>query len=131
MLNVLKSILITLVVSTIFGFIIEPFWKTFIIVTLLQFIVFYFFNTLYQGYVLKKAMQLNITLEKEKQKNSIMLACPSCNYRQFVEMNLLESVIYKCDQCNTEIKAEPNVKNYITTNPIYFKDGTEPVRENS
>jgi len=121
MINILKSFIITILVSTIFAFIIEPFWKTFIITTLLQFIIFYFFNTLYQGYIVKKAMELNIQLENEKAKSTVTLPCPSCNYIQQVEMSFNKTTTYKCDKCNTEIKAEPNVKNYLTTNPIYVE----------
>ena len=121
MLNILKSILITLVVSTIFGFIIDPFWKTFIITTLSQFIVFYFFNTIYQGYVVQEAILMNIELEKEKQINRVLLTCPSCGHKQWVEMNLSEILTYKCEKCGVEIKAEPSVKNYLTTNPIYVE----------
>lgn len=118
--NILKSILLTISVSTIFAFFIDPFWKTFTITTVIQFVVFYFFNTAYQGYIIQKAIKLNTQFEKEKAVNLVTLACPSCNHNQTIEMNLTSFKIYKCEKCDVEIKAEPNVKNYITTDPIYF-----------
>ena len=122
MIKVLKSLLLTFIVSTIFAFIfIDSFWNVFIITTLSQLILFYFFNTIYEGYVVKKAMELNISLEEEKSKNNVILSCPSCVHRQTIEMNLTRAFTYKCDKCGSEIKAEPSVKNYLVTNPIYVE----------
>jgi hypothetical protein len=36
-------------------------------------------------------------------------------------MTLNEPILYNCEKCEVEIKADPVVKNYLTTNPIYFE----------
>ena len=121
MTRILKSLGLTFLVSTIFALVLrDNFWSVFTITTLIQIILFYFFNTIYEGYIIQKAIKLNTELETEKSKNLITLACPSCNHKQTLEMNLTNFIIYKCDKCSVEIKAEPNVRNYITTDPIYF-----------
>ena len=117
--RLILSFLLTLSVSSLFGFIFKD-WIVFVLATILQFLFFYFFNSVYENWMKNKIMQTSLEMEKIKSKNLVRLSCPSCNYIQDVEMTFDGAVVYKCTKCEAEVKAEPNVKNYLTTNLIYF-----------
>ncbi len=118
--RVITSLSLTFLVSAFFGLIFKDI-IVFALATVLQILFFYFFNTIYGNYLRNTIMQQNIEMEKQQSVNSVPLNCPTCNHLQLVKMTLNEPVIYKCDKCECEIKADPVVKNYLTTNPIYFE----------
>jgi ribosomal protein L37AE/L43A len=113
------SLLLTFSVSSLFGIIFKD-WIVFILATILQYLFFYFFNSMYENWLKNKIMQNSLELEKVKSKNTVKLNCPTCDNVEEVEMTFNGAVVYKCGKCDAEIKAEPIVKNYLTTNPIYF-----------
>ena len=115
----LFSITATILVSGLFGLLFSS-WIVFLIASILQFLIFGSFNTLYENYLRQKAIKMQLDMDLVNSKSNVKLNCPSCNHVQEVKMTFEGAVVYKCEKCDVEIKAEPVVKNYLTTNPIYF-----------
>ena len=65
--KVLLSLTLTLLVSGLFGIIFKD-WFVFGLVTILQILFFYFFNTVYENYLTKKVVEANAIIELEKLK---------------------------------------------------------------
>lgn len=118
--RLLTSLSLTFLVSALFGIFFKDI-LVFVIATILQILFFYFFNTIYGNYLRTKVAEQRIELEKQQSINTVPLNCPTCNHLQSVRMTLNEPILYNCDKCEIEIKADPVVKNYLTTNPIYFE----------
>jgi len=117
------SLLITCIVSTLIGLLTSKFIIGFALAFLLQFIIFYIGNTVYNNYVISKIEEIKLQQIKETQKRHTTLACPcSESNRQTVNITMESDVIYKCDKCEKNIKAVHDIKNFITTQPIYFHD---------
>ena len=122
--NILFSIGVTCVISTLFGLLFtSKFLIAFSLAFIIQLAFFYFFNTVYTNKVLLRAMELKNNELKTLSKSQATVICP-CNERsaQSVDLSVSEDTIYKCEKCDKNVKAEINVKTVLTTDPIYFND---------
>jgi DNA-directed RNA polymerase subunit RPC12/RpoP len=114
--KVLLSLTLTLLVSGLFGIIFKD-WFVFGLVTILQILFFYFFNTVYENYLTKKVVEANAIVELEKLKNTVRVTCP-CGSSQEVLLSMTEDTIYRCDECKNEIRAAVNIGTALVTTPI-------------
>lgn len=121
MVKIIRSLLITSLVSALFGLLfIEKFFLVFILSTILQFLFFYFFNSIYENYQIKKAVELQIAQEKNQLENTVRVLCPCGeNNPQEVKLSLREDTIYPCSKCKKEVRATTNVGTTLITSPIY------------
>ena len=119
----LYSLIVTLSVSTLFVLLfIDNFKIVFAITTLLQFLLFNIFNTIYENILRKKAIELSIEFEEQRSKNMVNVNCPCGeNTQQNILMTLSEDTLYECIKCKREIRASNQVNTLLTTTPIYTK----------
>ena len=121
--KILFSLTVTSTVSALFALLFAKFIIGFAIIFVSQIILFYIGNTIYSNYVITRIEEIKLQQLKEVQKQQTILSCPCANEnKQAVDMNIGEEVTYKCNKCDKNIKAILEVKNYITTQPIYFDD---------
>lgn len=121
--NVLKSLVITLLVSTTCAwpatYLGINIFSGITFFTILQFVGFYF----YSGYVQRKK-ELNdrlIALEEEKilSKITAEVTCPcDRNMKASVPINLDERIEYRCPGCEKTIHVIPNFKTALVTTPV-------------
>ena len=119
--KILTSICLTLLVGSLFGL----FFKSliiFAIAVILQFLFFYFFNTVYENFLVQKVVTANIELENSKLKNTVKVLCPCAeNHPQEVLLSFNEDTIFKCSKCNKDVRATTNIGTSLVTSPIYTK----------
>ena len=118
--KILVSLTLTLLVSGLFGIIFKD-WLVFGLATILQILFFYFFNTVYENFLIKRAVEINGEIEKEKYKNAITVTCP-CGATQEVILSLTEDTIYRCKECKNEIRATTNIGTALITTPLIVKE---------
>ena len=70
--KLLTSITLTLLVSGLFGIIFKD-WLVFILATILQVLFFYFFNTVYENFLIKKTLEVNAEIKKLEFDNTCLL----------------------------------------------------------
>ena len=114
--KVLLSLSLTLLVSGLFGIIFRD-WLVFGLATILQILFFYFFNTVYENFLIKRAVELNGEIEKGILKNTVQVTCP-CGAKQDVVLSMTEDTIYRCKDCKNEIRATTNIGTALVTTPI-------------
>lgn len=123
--NVLVSLTLTVLVSSLIGMLSNSFIVGFALAFILQIVIFYIGNTLYNNYIITKIEEIKLKQLQEIKNQQTVLTCPcSEGNKQTVDISIKEDVIYKCDKCDKNIKATHEVKNFITTQPIYFHDRT-------
>ena len=120
--KVLLSLTLTLLVSSLFGIIFKD-WFVFALATILQILFFYFFNSVYENFLIKRAVEINGEIEKEKYKNAVLVTCP-CGSSQEVILSLEKDTIYRCNECKNEIRAAVNIGTALVTNPINTASNT-------
>jgi hypothetical protein len=121
--NILVSLVLTLLVSALIGVLSSNFLAGFALAFILQVIIFYIGNTMYNNYIITKIEEIKLRQLQEHQKQTTTLTCPcSEGNKQNIEIRINEDVIYKCDKCDKNIKAVHDIKNFTTTQPIYFHD---------
>ena len=119
--KLLTSITLTLLVSGLFGIIFKD-WLVFILATILQVLFFYFFNTVYENFLIKKTLEVNAEIKKLEFDNTIEVTCP-CGARQNVTLSIGEDTIYRCQECKNEIRAAVNIGTAMVKTPIRAEKG--------
>jgi hypothetical protein len=117
--KLITSLTLTFLVSGIFGILFRD-WLVFGLVTILQFLFFYFFNSIYENFLIKRAVELNALAEKAKYDNTVTVSCP-CGSTQDVVLSLTEDTIYRCNDCKNEIRATTNIGTALVTTPLIAK----------
>ena len=115
--KILVSLTLTFLVSGLFGILFND-WLIFLLVTILQILFFYFFNTVYENFLLKKAYELNLEIEKKKLDNTIKVNCPCGSTQEIVLQSLEKDTIYRCKECKNEIRAAINIGTAMVTTPV-------------
>ena len=120
MIQILKSISVVAIVSCTFAYIgskttTEPFATFFIVSTALQFIFFYFYNSIIT-YVTR------MKLEKENLEAIRLINCEACKKLNTVRVDLSTITQFECTHCNTEnilnIEYKTIIKTKIPKNEI-------------
>ena len=124
--QVIKSILITVIISSLFAWIFSNhFVSVFAFTFAFQFVAFYVGRTIYENYIKVELFRIQADREKEAQKRFLMLQCPcSEKNQQDVEINLQDSS-YECAKCKKTINTSVEVKNLLATEPVYFDSRTK------
>lgn len=121
----MKKILISLGLTTLVGALFGLLFKSFFvfgIAIVLQILFFYFFNTVFENFLVQNIVKANIEFEKEKLKNTVKVLCPcSENNQQDILVNLNEDTIYQCSKCKKDVRASTNVGTSLVTTPIVTK----------
>jgi hypothetical protein len=122
--KIVFSLAVTILVSTLLGLLFySKFWIVFALGFILQFLFFYILNTVYENRLIEKAQKLKLEEFKEQTKHFVLVECP-CNekVKQDVEVRFDKDIIYKCNKCEKNIRAIPDVKTLLQTDPIYFNN---------
>lgn len=117
--KLITSLTLTFLVSGIFGILFRD-WLVFGLVTILQILFFYFFNTIYENFLIKKAVEINAETQKAKYDNTVKVKCP-CGATQDVILSLTEDTIYRCAECKNEIRATTSIGTALVTTPLITK----------
>lgn len=115
-----KSILITAVVSALFAFGLVQFvgfWNTFSLVTGIQFITFWISNSRQQidKESLYDEFEANIDGLLSLSRVSVECVCANHVFNEEIFMN--SNNIYRCPKCNNNIKLDPQIRAVLQTDP--------------
>ena len=118
------SLILTILVSTLFGLLFSSkFWIVFSLAIIIQFLFFYILNTVYENRLIEKAQKIKLEEFKEQTKHFVLVECPCAEkVKQDIEVRFDKDLIYKCNKCDKNIRALPDVKTLLQTDPIYFNN---------
>ena len=119
--TILRSLLITLLVSAAVGFGLRNifgFWETAILAFVLQFLAAFVVSSLKINRVDNITAEFENELQQLLDLSEVSISCPCGNYSftENVFMNM-ESV-YTCEKCSNEFRLEINVTPTLLTQPI-------------
>jgi len=115
-----RSLLITAVVSTLFAFGLEQFvgfWNTFSLVTGVQFITFWIINSRQQ---LDKEVlygEFETNLDSLLALSRVSVECPCTNHVFTEEVFMNSDNIHRCPKCNNNIKLDAQIRAVLQTEP--------------
>ena len=121
--QILKSIFTVGVVSSTIAYIVyksssKSFVEIFIIATILQFIFFYFYNSIIAYITRVKLESKNLETIQLMNTNNVLIECSSCKKMNNVRVVLSERNEFACDHCKTENILDIQY-NTITKTKIY------------
>jgi len=121
--QILKSIFTVGVVSSTIAYIVyksssKSFVEIFIIATILQFIFFYFYNSIITYITRVKLESKNLETIQLMNTNNVLIECSSCKKMNNVRVVLSERNEFACDHCKTENILDIQY-NTITKTKIY------------
>lgn len=122
-LKIAQSLLITIGISYAVAYFISIFnpellIPTFLLITVFQFVVFYFYTSK------KQAQQQQIYLEFLTEQQEIFeeqgaeVQCAGCKQLVFVPVKINNPENFNCPHCNTENALYVNLETAVTTTPI-------------
>ena len=119
--TILRSLLITVLVSVAIGFGLRNvfgFWETAVLAFVVQFLASFVISSLKINRVDNLTAEFENELQQLLDLSEVSISCPCGNYSftENVFMNL-ESV-YTCEHCNNEFRLEINVTQTLLTQPI-------------
>jgi Ca2+/Na+ antiporter len=119
--TILRSILITSIVSILFGFALRNvfgFWEALSLAFVLQFIVAFITSSFKINRVENLTNEFEGELEQLLSLSETTIACPCGNYT-FTE-NIFANVesTYVCEKCNNEFKLDVTVTPTLLTQPV-------------
>ncbi len=119
--TILRSILITSIVSILFGFALRNvfgFWEALSLAFVLQFIVAFITSSFKINRVENLTTEFQVELEQLLSLSETTIACPCGNYT-FTE-NVFANVesTYVCEKCNNEFKLDVTVTPTLLTHPV-------------
>ena len=120
--RVLFSLSITFGLSTLIGLLFsDKFWLVFATASMLQFILFYFYNQAYRNKLVKDLEAIKVDQIKETHRNWVMVKCP-CDEKleQSIDFRFDKKNIFTCEKCGKNVACDINVTTVMVTEPIYF-----------
>ena len=119
--TILRSLLITILVSIAIGFGLRNvfgFWETAILAFVIQFLISFIVSSL----KINKVDTLTAEFESELQQlldlSEVTIACPCGNYSFTENVFLNLENTYTCEKCNNDFRLEVNVTPTLLTQPI-------------
>ena len=124
---IIKSILITTVVSTIIALaFLSYFWQAFAISAALQVIIFYIINTI-RDVSIQKLENQRIA---EYSKQGLLLKCPCYKQNEeFVPIVLNENNNYSCEVCNKPVAVSIQTTTLAATVPVDLENSQEKISQ--
>ena len=121
MFTILKSLGITLAVSAGFAFALKQFigfWECFVLITVLQFLFFFFIKNKHIQQTSDTIQDLTEDLEMLIEKQQVVVECPCGKNNVPVVLFFGEEVIVDCDKCNNKFKVIPEIQTQLVTEPV-------------
>ena len=95
-----------------------PFFKTFILATILQFVFFYFYNSYNQAKFNKFTVQRLSETEMQFEQAGADVPCANCKKSIFAPIELPEPNNFTCPHCGSENSIYLNIETAVTTRPV-------------
>ena len=120
--TLLRSLLITLLVSLGFGFGLKNifgFWETFILAFVTQFIVSFLYNSskINKVDLLTNEFQQELDQLLSLSETKIMCPCGGYTYTTNLFPNIEE--VFKCEKCGNDFRVDISVTPTLLTQPVY------------
>ena len=94
------------------------FFKSFIFITIIQFIFFYFYNTYNQSKLNKFAIEQLSETEMQFEQSGTDVVCANCKKEVFAPIELPEPNNFTCPHCGSENSIYLNIETAVTTRPV-------------
>lgn len=116
------------VLSYIFTGLTAKFWISFVIVTLIQLVVYNIFRSVLDAFVALKNKQLENERIKEFSYQGLEVTCP-CSKKciDYVPIRLNTPNMYRCSGCDKSVSVYINAETALQTEPIVSTEVTEAV----
>ncbi len=122
MLQVLRSILITLIIAAGLGYALNTFFggflQGFILFTILQFIIFYFWKNSRINNVNNVVEALTRDIENILSRQEVNVTCPCGKNTIPVVVFPDEVPIVTCDKCNNSFRVVTDINTQLITEPV-------------
>lgn len=122
-LKIVQSILITAGISFSVAYFAEQFNKefflpTFILTTVLQFIIFYYYSS--RKIIAQRNSYIEILSEQAQmfEDNGADVNCASCKREVFAPISIREPRNFTCPHCGTENSVYLNIETAVVTRPV-------------
>jgi hypothetical protein len=122
MLPLLRSLLITLLISLGFAFSLRNvfgLWETFTLVTALQYILSFIVKTYEER--AGQVAQLTQTLDEILSRQEVIVECPCGKNEIPVTIFIDEETIVKCDACKNKFKVVTEISTRLVTEPLVLE----------
>lgn len=118
---IIKSILLTFTISAGLAFSLRQvfgFWECFVALTILQFLIGFFYknNKIQRDNSIIDNLRNNLEEVLEKQQVNVQCPCGKNTLEVIVFHN--EEVIVECDKCNNTFKVIPEIQTQLITEPL-------------
>jgi len=122
MLPLLRSLLITLLISLGFAFSLRNvfgLWETFTLVTALQYVLSFIIKTYEER--AGQVAQLTGTLDELLSRQEVIVECPCGKSEIPVTIFVDEETIVKCDACKNKFKVVTEISTRLITEPLVLE----------
>lgn len=123
MLPLLRSLLITLLISLGFAFSLRNvfgLWETFTLVTALQYILSFIIKTYEER--AGQVAQLTQTLDEILSRQEVTVECPCGKSEMPVTIFIDEETIVKCDACKNKFRVVTEISTRLITEPLVLEN---------
>ena len=101
----------------------DLFWLIWSTVTVLQFVIFYFWNSFTTNRVIKDLEVIKLEQIKESTRNLVQVTCPCDeNFKQALDFRFDQKNVFNCEKCGKNVACDINVTTVLVTEPIYFDE---------
>jgi len=130
MLLLLRSLLITLLISLGFAFSLRNvfgLWETFTLVTALQYILSFIVKTYEERS--GRVAQLTETLDELLSRQEVIVECPCGKSEVPVTIFVDEETIVKCEVCNNKFRVVTEISTRLLTEPLEIENMFDKLNE--
>tara|TARA_R110000824_G_scaffold60345_2_gene161347 strand:+ start:5919 stop:6353 length:435 start_codon:yes stop_codon:yes gene_type:complete len=118
---ILRSIVITVIVSALFGFALRNFlglWEAATLAFALQFIIAFIFSSFRINKVDNLTNEFQVELDQLLNLSETTVTCPCGNYSFTENIFLNIENTYVCEKCNNEFKLSVSITPTLVTQPV-------------
>jgi hypothetical protein len=132
MLSIVKSTLITLLISFGIGFAFRNvfgFWESFVLTSILQYIIAFTVKNIAINKTNKIIQELATDIEDLLENQQVNVTCPCGNNTIPVIVMHNEDIIVECDKCNNTFKVIPEITTQLVTEPLNMENIYNKLKE--
>jgi hypothetical protein len=130
--HVVRSVLILLVVSSSVGLFLYQFganfWVTFILATVLQFVIWELVRYILEARAAMKAAELEVQILEELGKQTINIPCAACRKENMVPIRLDINNKFDCIDCSKENGVYIDIESVQVTTPLQSTGSGETIK---
>jgi hypothetical protein len=122
MLQILKSLVLTITVSTCIGYFLTNFninfWSSFFLITIIQIVIWNIFQYIQESKLIKFHAEQEQQVFEQLSKQSVVVPCQSCGHESLVPIGLDRNNTFDCDKCNKTNAIYIDIETAIVTTPV-------------